>query len=84
MLAINAVLQSSKPVHLCEDVMDGLSYLHDHDQNLYEYMSHVQVVDSLGNVLCTEDIFKVDYSHDNTLSKQPLFFELMALFSVRL
>ena len=45
MLAINAVLESSKPVHLCEDLMDGLSYLHDQDKELYEYMSHVEVVD---------------------------------------
>ena len=73
MLAINAVLESLKPVHLCEDFMDALSFLHDHDTELYENMSHVQVVDSLGNVLSSDEIFKVDYSHDNTLSKQPLF-----------
>ena len=73
MIAINAVLESSQPVHLCEDFMDGLSYLHDHDKDHYEYMSHIQVVDFLGNVLCTDDTFKVDYSNDNMLSKQPLF-----------
>ena len=73
MIAINAVLESSQPVHLCEDFMDGLSYLHDHDKELYEYMSHVELEDSLGNVLCTDDILKVDSSHDNTLSKHPLF-----------
>ena len=72
MLAINEVLQSSKPVHLCEDFMDVLSFLHDHDNELYEYMSHIQVVDSLGNVLSTDEILKVDYSHDN-MSKQPIF-----------
>ena len=73
-VAMEAVLDGpSEPVLLSEDFMDSLSYLHDHDLNLYEYLSEVNLQDAIGNVLKTDDIFRQDVSYDHTLSKIPLY-----------
>ena len=71
--AIQAVMEdSSKSILFNCDFMDALSWLHDNDEDLYDYLSQVRVVDVLGNVLSTDDILKSDFSHDKTLSKLPL------------
>ena len=73
-VAKQAVLDGpSEPVLLSEDFMDSLSYLHDHDLNVYEYLSEVNLQDAMGNVLKTDDIFRQDVSYDHTLSKIPLY-----------
>ena len=73
-IAMETVLDGpSKPVLLSEDFMDSLSYLHDHDLNLYEYLSEVNLEDAMGNILKTDDIFHPDVSYDHTYSKNPLY-----------
>ena len=73
-IAMQTVLNGpSQPVLLTEDFMDSLSYLHDHDFNLYEYLSEVNLEDAMGNILKTDDIFHPDVSYDHTYSRNPLY-----------
>ena len=59
-----------RKAHLSNNFLDGLNYMQDKNEEMYNAASEIDVLDEEGNKVTTEDILNADPSNSN--NKQPL------------